>query len=56
MEEKGKGENLRPQDKTTKPSWDIYDLLKGQSEAIIYHAGKEYRLRVTKNNKLILTK
>lgn len=39
-----------------KPRWNISDLLKGQTEAIILHAGGEYRLRLTKNNKLILTK
>lgn len=39
-----------------KPCWHISDLLKGQQEAIVLHAGDEYRLRLTKNNKLILTK
>ena len=32
------------------------DLLKNGQELIITHAGEEYRLRITSNNKLILTK
>lgn len=32
------------------------DLLKNSQELIITHAGEEYRLRITSNNKLILTK
>ncbi len=32
------------------------DLLKGLRELIIEHAGEEYRLRLTSNGKLILTK
>jgi hemin uptake protein HemP len=31
------------------------DLLGGRAELIIVHAGREYRLRVTQNGKLILT-
>ena len=31
-------------------------LLQGQREIIILHAGDRYRLRVTANDKLILTK
>jgi hemin uptake protein HemP len=32
------------------------DLLKGAREVTILHAGEAYRLRVTSNDKLILTK
>jgi hemin uptake protein HemP len=35
---------------------DLRDLLKGQREAVIVYAGEEYRLRITSNEKLILTK
>jgi hemin uptake protein HemP len=31
-------------------------LLAGQREAIIVHRGEEYRLRITRQEKLILTK
>jgi hemin uptake protein HemP len=31
------------------------DLLGGRGELIIVHAGREYKLRVTQNGKLILT-
>jgi len=31
------------------------ELLRGRGELIIVHAGREYRLRVTQNGKLILT-
>lgn len=36
--------------------WRSDRLLDGQSEIIIEHAGSEYRLRRTMNDKLILTK
>jgi hemin uptake protein HemP len=35
---------------------ELADLLGGRREAIIIHNGAEYRLRVTSNGKLILTK
>jgi hemin uptake protein HemP len=38
------------------PALDVRDLLGGGKEVIILHAGKRYRLRVTANDKLILTK
>jgi len=31
------------------------DLLRGTSELVIEHQGREYRLRITQNGKLILT-
>jgi len=36
--------------------WTSTELLEGHTEAIIVHAGEIYRLRCTRNNKLILTK
>ena len=35
---------------------ELAELLGGQREAIIVHNGADYRLRVTANGKLILTK
>ena len=32
------------------------DLLEGRREAVLLHDGAEYRLRLTSNGKLILTK
>lgn len=32
------------------------NLMQGRKEIIIVHAGAEYRLRITSQNKLILTK
>ena len=32
------------------------DLFQGANEVIVWHAGVPYRLRVTRNDKLILTK
>ena len=39
-----------------KPRLQAAALLAGSREVIIEHAGEEYRLRLTKNGKLILTK
>ncbi|MEO8497524.1 MAG: hemin uptake protein HemP [Planctomycetota bacterium] len=50
------------EDETAEPSdlkprqWSSKELLEGHSEAIIMHAGEVYRLRCTRNNRLILTK
>jgi hemin uptake protein HemP len=38
------------------PRLILADLLKGGREAIIEHDGQDYRLRLTSNGKLILTK
>jgi hemin uptake protein HemP len=35
---------------------DSRRLLAGKNELVIEHAGQEYRLRLTRNDKLILTK
>ncbi len=40
----------------TIPRWRIEDLTKGGGEAEIMHDGSIYRLRITSNRKLILTK
>ena len=34
----------------------LCDLLEGAREAVLLHDGAEYRLRLTSNGKLILTK
>jgi hemin uptake protein HemP len=34
----------------------VSDLLAGEREAILEHGGQDYRLRITANGKLILTK
>lgn len=36
--------------------WQLNEILGGAREAIIAHGGDQYRLRLTANNKLILTK
>ncbi len=40
----------------TVPTWDINQLTNGGREALIRHEGQLYRLRITINRKLILTK
>jgi hemin uptake protein HemP len=48
--------NPPPRPPPTPPVIDVRDLLAGGREAVIVHAGERYRLRVTANDKLILTK
>ena len=38
------------------PRLDVNDLFAGSREAVLVHRGTEYRLRITSNDKLILTK
>lgn len=38
------------------PTWDVARLTNGGREALIRHEGQIYRLRITINRKLILTK
>lgn len=38
------------------PTIEVASLLAGGREAVILHNGERYRLRVTANDKLILTK
>ena len=35
---------------------DVQELLGGQREVVLRHRSEEYRLRLTRNSKLILTK
>ncbi len=37
-------------------SWTSEEILQGKREAVIEHGGETYRLRLTRNNKLILHK
>ncbi len=47
----------RPNPTTAKPRrLKVSDLLEGDREAILEHDGQDYRLRITANGKLILTK
>jgi hemin uptake protein HemP len=47
----------RPQVETeSPPSFDSAELLKGGREVLIRHHGEIYRLRLTRNDKLILNK
>jgi hemin uptake protein HemP len=43
-------------DKGSPPRFKVSELLGGSMEAILEHGGEEYRLRITSNRKLILTK
>ncbi|MEJ2611926.1 MAG: hemin uptake protein HemP [Candidatus Thiodiazotropha sp.] len=36
--------------------FDTHELFQGRQELLIQHAGQLYRLRITRQNKLILTK
>ena len=40
----------------TRRSIESTSLMQGSRELLIAHAGEEYRLRLTRNDKLILTK
>ena len=37
-------------------AFDASELLRGQREIVIRHDGQQYRLRLTRQNKLILNK
>ena len=41
---------------TRLPTWQSQNLFALTNEVRILHAGEEYRLRLTRNNRLILTK
>ncbi len=45
-----------PTRKTTENRYDSQALFAGQQEILIEHAGNAYRLRITRQDKLILTK
>jgi hemin uptake protein HemP len=46
----------RSPDAVQTPVFDVRELLRGGREVIIVHGSERYRLRVTANDKLILTK
>jgi hemin uptake protein HemP len=55
------GRDDAEQDRRTPPAaklrrLKVAELLAGEREAILEHDGQEYRLRITANGKLILTK
>ena len=57
----GGGENKPPKQPGGRPSQPVprvpvSDLLGGGREAVLVHDGFDYRLRLTSNGKLILTK
>jgi hemin uptake protein HemP len=41
---------------STVPRLDVVKLLQGQNEAVLLFNGNEYRLRITRQGKLLLTK
>jgi len=45
-----------PATETAERRYDSRDLFRGQQEIRIEHAGHAYRLRITRQDKLILTK
>ncbi len=45
-----------PPNQTVEKSYDSRDLFRGRQEILIEHAGHAYRLRITRQDKLILTK
>jgi hemin uptake protein HemP len=49
-------QDRRPAADKTKRAINSEELFGDQKEIIILHAGEEYRLRITNNGKLILTK
>ncbi len=49
-------QNMAPDGATTVPIVEVGSILGTGREAVILHKGERYRLRVTANDKLILTK
>jgi hemin uptake protein HemP len=45
-----------PTPRRTLPEVDVKTITAGGREAVILHQGERYRLRITANDKLILTK
>ncbi|MFA5900169.1 MAG: hemin uptake protein HemP [Hyphomicrobium sp.] len=45
-----------PENQEKKIRVQVAEILKGGREAILEHDGQDYRLRITSNGKLILTK
>lgn len=50
------GEHITSSNNERKVRVAVADILKGGREAILEHDGMDYRLRITANGKLILTK
>lgn len=49
-------EGRPPPKQTVEKIYDSRDLFQGRQEILIEHAGHAYRLRITRQDKLILTK
>ncbi len=57
MKEKTASQSAKaPSKQTVEKSYDSRDLFCGRQEILIEHAGHAYRLRITRQDKLILTK
>ncbi len=48
--------DARPQGRLQVPTLKSEDILRGSKEVVIEHAGAIYRLKLTRQNKLILNK
>ena len=51
----GKGQASLPAESAL-PSYDTQTLFAGRREIVIHHAGADYRMKITKQGKLILNK
>lgn len=45
-----------PEQRSAVRQFELETLMQGSQEAVIIHNGEHYRLRITSNGKLILTK
>jgi hemin uptake protein HemP len=52
---KSEGEGARPEPRSVR-QLESQELLQGEREVLILHSGEVYRLRLTRNGKLILQK
>ncbi len=50
------GAETAPGPRAAPPAWDSAVLLAGATQAFIVHRGETYRLQLTRQGKLILTK
>jgi len=55
-DDSGNAKESLPANTTGKTRYNSYELFAGQQEILIEHAGHAYRLRITRQDKLILTK
>lgn len=51
-----KEKTTSPPNESVEKKYDSRDLFRGKQEILIEHAGHAYRLRITRQDKLILTK